>query len=416
MPDICALIEQNRSGKAVGLPCFCTANEQVLHAAMQFSAANSVPVVIEATCNQVNQDGGYTGLSAAGYADWIYTMADRYGVAREDLVLGGDHLGPNPWRHLPVSEAMAKAETLVRDYAAAGFRKIHLDASMACGEEPTPSFETVAERASRLCRIAEDAAPAPDELFYIIGTEVPVPGGETDDMDELTVTSVDRFQQTIDTHRDAFNRLGLDDVWPRIVSVVTQPGVDFSHTAVHRFKPEEAAELSSAILKTDGLTFEAHSTDYQPTDALSELVVNHFFFLKVGPELTFRMREAMFALAAMEQILEVGYPSDLVAVIDRAMDDDPSSWAAYYQGDPGAVSRLRHYSYSDRIRYYWTVPQVKQAVDRLLSNLQSDPLSETIVSQYFSAREFGNLSASPTQLVADHINLCVARYYSACGY
>ncbi|MGI9389149.1 MAG: class II D-tagatose-bisphosphate aldolase non-catalytic subunit [Boseongicola sp.] len=416
MPDISALIERNRAGIPTGLPCFCTANEHVLHAVMQYAASNKVPVVIEATCNQVNQDGGYTGICASDYANWIYSLANQYGVARADIVLGGDHLGPNPWRHLSAAEAMAKAEVLVRDYVKAGFKKIHLDASMACGEEPTPSFETVAARAAQLCRIAEDAAPAPEKLLYVIGTEVPIPGGETDDMDHLAVTPIDRFHETIDTHREAFQRYGLSHVWPRIVSIVTQPGVDFSHTAVHRFKPDDASELSKAILKTNGFSFEAHSTDYQPTAALAELVTNHFFFLKVGPELTFRMREAVFALAAIEDELQVERPSGLIGAIDNAMDEDHSNWASYYRGAPNEVSQLRHFSYSDRMRYYWTVPEVKQALGTLLINLEDQRPPETIVSQHFASRGFGNLSAPPRQLLTDHINLCVSRYYSACGY
>lgn len=162
--------------------------------------------------------------------------------------------------------------------------------SMACGGEPNPTFEQIAERAADLCAVAEEFAPDPSELFYIIGTEVPIPGGETDEPDTLDVTSVDRYRATIETHHAAFMARGLTDAWGRIVSVVTQPGVDFGHTSIYPFVPEKAAPLSAAILGDAGLTFEAHSTDYQSTDALAALVENHFFFLKVGPELTFRFR------------------------------------------------------------------------------------------------------------------------------
>lgn len=416
MIEIATLIDRNRSGEAVGLPSFCTANEHVLRTIMEYAGMHNLPAVIEATCNQVNQDGGYTGLTAADFADWMTLLASEYGVSQDTIILGGDHLGPNPWRHLAATDAMERAAILVRDYAAAGFRKIHLDASMACGGEPTPSFELVAERAARLCGIAEAHSPAPENLIYVIGTEVPVPGGETEDIDELAVTTVDRLRKTINTHRDAFEREGLANVWPRIVSIVTQPGVDFSHTSIHRFKPADAAGLSAEITKVPGMTFEAHSTDYQPTDALAELVKKHFFFLKVGPELTFRMREAVFALAGIENLLVADGSSNLIRIIDKAMDDDPSNWASYYQGDSAIVNHLRHYSYSDRIRYYWTVSDINVALEHLISNLEKTALPETIVSQYFPTRNFGNLVASPRELIADHIKLCVERYYGACGY
>ena len=414
--DVTTLIDNNRSNQHKGLPCFCTANEHVLNACMQYAATHDVPAVIEATCNQVNQDGGYTGLTAASYAQWIAKLADKHGVPMENIVLGGDHLGPNPWRQLSADVAMRKAEVLVRDYAAAGYRKIHLDTSMACGGEPNPSFELIAERAARLCTIAEDSAPEPENLIYIIGTEVPIPGGETDDMDDLSVTSAIRLQDTIDTHRHAFDREGLSAVWPRIAAIVTQPGVDFSHTAVHRFQPDVSADLTAAIRRVPSLCYEAHSTDYQPTDALAELVDGHFFFLKVGPELTFRMREAVFALAHIENLLELKNPSQLISVIDKAMDEDSTHWAGYYQGDFQSVKQLRHYSYSDRIRYYWTVPEVRAAVLKMISNLDEHTIPQTLVSQYFPARPFEKLTAKPTELIADHVSLCIERYYTACGW
>ncbi|MFK7858780.1 MAG: class II D-tagatose-bisphosphate aldolase, non-catalytic subunit [Granulosicoccus sp.] len=416
MYDIASLIDRNRSGDTTGLPCFCTANEYVLRAIMAYAAEHCVPAVIEATCNQVNQDGGYTGLTAADFSRWIKALANEYDVSPDKLILGGDHLGPNPWRHLPAREAMEKAEVLVRDYAAAGFRKIHLDASMACGGEPTPTFELVAERAARLCRVAEDNSPAPENLIYIIGTEVPVPGGETDDMADISVTTAARLHATIDTHQLAFDRCGLMTVWPRIASIVTQPGVDFSHNALHRFDPAKAIELSTAILRVPGMTFEAHSTDYQPTDALAELVEHHCFFLKVGPELTFRMREAVFALVAIEKHLLENDESHLVHHIDQAMSENPSHWTPYYQGDPDLVYQLRHFSYSDRVRYYWKNPNVRNALEKLIANLEKQLIPETIVSQYFPQRELGNLGVGPKRLISDHVNTSIDRYYKACGY
>ena len=418
MIDIKPLIAKNRSGDLSGLPCFCTANEQVLRSVFRFSQEHQVPVVVEATCNQVNQEGGYTGMTAIDFSAWMQSLAKEYGVPSDRIILGGDHLGPNPWRHLPATEAMERAEILVKDYTAAGFRKIHLDASMACGDEPTPSFELVAKRAARLCKVAENNSPHAGDLFYIIGTEVPIPGGETDDIDELSVTSVERLNETIDTHRAAFDAEGLSHVWPRISSVVTQPGVDFSHTFIHRFEPQKATSLAAAVVGIENMTFEAHSTDYQPTIALSELVSNHFFFLKVGPELTFRMREAVFSLARIEEHLlsDATKRSGLIGVIDKAMIENPEHWTPYYRGDSELVNQLKHFSYSDRVRYYWNVPAVRSALDKLFSNLENITIPATIVSQYFPEREFGSLDATAEQLASDHIALCVSRYYRASGY
>ena len=410
------LIKRNRAGERIGLPCFCTANENVLRAVLSHAKSTGFPTVIEATCNQVNQDGGYTGMTAADFMVWLRGMAQKADVPMDQLILGGDHLGPNPWRSEPIEVAMEKARVLVKSYVRAGFRKIHLDASMACGGEANPSFAQIAERAADLCAVAEAHAPDPSQLFYIIGTEVPIPGGETDEPDALDVTSVDRFRDTIETHRAAFLARGLDDAWSRIVSVVTQPGVDFGHTSIYPFIPEKAAPLSASIKNHEGLTFEAHSTDYQATDALAALVDKNFFFLKVGPELTFRMREAVWALAEIEAQMDLDDPSHIRDIIADRMRNNPGHWQDYYSGTQQDIARLQIYSYSDRIRYYWADPAVSAALNKLLTNLQENPMPETVISQSFMGLELGDIPTDPDELLKQHITRCIARYFDAAGW
>lgn len=409
------LISRNRAGEPVGLPCFCTANEHVLRAVLSYAKKTGFPTVIEATCNQVNQFGGYTGMTAADFMVWVKEMASEAGVPMDQLILGGDHLGPNVWKNEPLDVAMEKSRELVKSYVQAGFKKIHLDTSMACGGEPNPTFAQIADRAADLCEVAEKYAPNPSQLIYIIGTEVPIPGGETEEPDALDVTSVARFHDTLQTHRDAWAARGLEAAWSRIVSVVTQPGVDFGHTSIYPFVPEKAAPLSKAILSEDGLTYEAHSTDYQATDALAELVENHFFFLKVGPELTFRFREAVWALASIEAQLDVAEPSNIRAVIEDRMTANPGYWQSYYGGSTKELKLLRTYSYSDRIRYYWTDPDVTTATERLISNLQAHVLPETVVAQSFMGLEFGKIPSTPSALIEGHVQRCIARYFLAAG-
>lgn len=416
MISIQELAARNRAGVGIGLPCFCTANGHVLRVVLTNAAKTGFPTVIEATCNQVNQEGGYTGLTATDFMAWVRGMAAETGVPDEQLILGGDHLGPNPWKSEPVDQAMDKARELVRSYVEAGFQKIHLDASMACGGEHDPSFEKIADRSADLCAVAEAHAPDPEKLVYIIGTEVPIPGGETEEPDALDVTSVARFKDTISTHREAFTARGLDAAWDRIVSVVTQPGVDFGHTSVFPFEPDNALDLSKAILTQPGLTFEAHSTDYQSTGALRDLVQSHFFFLKVGPELTFRFREAVWALAEIETQLRPQCPSQIRDVIAARMSENPGYWHDYYSGSDDDVARLRTYSFSDRIRYYWADTKVAQSLATLVGNLSTTPLPETLVSQSFMGLDFGELPSHPTELMDAHIQKCVARYFQAAGH
>ncbi len=410
MTDIRALTDANRAGKGVGLPCYCTANGHVIRAILAYVARTGRTAVIEATCNQVNQEGGYTGMTPHDFMAWVSGMASKAGVPMDRLLMGGDHLGPNPWRSGPADRAMEKARELVRLYVEAGFTKIHIDTSMKLGLETPPDFQTIAARAADLCAVAEAHAPDPARLIYVIGTEVPIPGGETDEPEALDVTSSERLDRTVLTHRDAFADRGLDAAWGRIVSVVTQPGVDFGHSSVYPFDPARAAPLSQAILSHPGLTLEAHSTDYQPTQALRALTRSHFLFLKVGPELTFRFREAVFALAAIEDVAAPPVPSRLREVVADVMDTHDVHWRDYYRGPDDAVARLRTYSYSDRIRYYWSDPEVAAAVDRLMANLSRDRPSETVVSQHYSGLEFGDIPTDPARLVERHVLRCVERY------
>ncbi|MFK8035716.1 MAG: class II D-tagatose-bisphosphate aldolase, non-catalytic subunit [Hyphomicrobiales bacterium] len=410
------LIARNRAGETIGLPCFCTANEYVLRAVLAYAAKTGNPTVIEATCNQVNQDGGYTGMTPKDFMSWLGAMADEAGVPMDQLILGGDHLGPNPWKSEPIEQAMEKARELVKLYVEAGFTKIHLDASMACGGEPNPSFSQIAERAADLCVVAEAYAPNPEKLVYIIGTEVPIPGGETEEPDALDVTSVVRFQDTIQTHRDAWTARGLDAAWQRIVSVVTQPGVDFGHTSIYPFAPEKAVHLCEAILKEDGLTYEAHSTDYQTTSALASLIKNHFFFLKVGPELTFRFREAVWGLASIVEKQGLDKTTDIRTVIEERMNCNPLHWKEYYSGTDEELRIQKIYSYSDRIRYYWADKHVSEALDGLIASLRAKSTPETVTSQAFMGLEFGDIPNCPDALIEQHVQRCIVRYFEAAGH
>ena len=298
MSALRAVVAANRAGARRGICSVCSAHPLVLEAAIDRAASVGGPVLIEATCNQVNQEGGYTGMQAADFRAFVAGLARTRGLPDEHLILGGDHLGPSPWRREPAEAAMAKAEALVRSYADAGYAKIHLDASMPCADdrEPLPS-ELIAARAARIATAAEAAGARP---VYVIGTEVPVPGGAHETIETLAVTRTEDLARTIAVHEDAFAAAGLREAWHRVLAVVVQPGVEFGSEQVVDFDPDGARELADSIGAVPNLAFEAHSTDYQTEPALAALVEHHFAILKVGPGLTFALREALFALAQGE--------------------------------------------------------------------------------------------------------------------
>ena len=136
MPDLARIIALNRAGHPVAIPSVCTAHPDALEACLTLAEALDQPIVVEATSNQVNQDGGYTGLKPADFIRFVKDIAARAQVSEARILFGGDHLGPQAWRKLPAEQAMEKAQRMVADYAAAGFTKIHLDCSEGCANEP----------------------------------------------------------------------------------------------------------------------------------------------------------------------------------------------------------------------------------------------------------------------------------------
>ena len=423
MQQLLDIVTANRAGEGRGIYSICTAHPIALEAALRQAKQDDTVVLIEATANQVNQFGGYTGMKPADFLPFVNSIADKVGFPREQIILGGDHLGPVCWCSEPAEQAMEKACDLIASYVSAGFKKIHLDTSMGCADDLEPlSDSVVAERAARLCEVAERTAQetfGTAELVYVVGTEVPPPGGAIEDMEGLQVTPVDEVRQTVDVHQAAFESRNLGSAWQRVIGLVVQPGVEFDHTSVHNYQPEKAASLSSLIEEIPNLVFEAHSTDYQPAEAYPRLVRDHFAILKVGPQLTYALREALFALSHIEdELIDSAQCSNLRAQCERVMLEQPGNWQKYYPAEEPSGRLYRRYSYSDRIRYYWPQPDIKEATDKLLANLEGVDIPAPLLGQYmplqYTAVRSGELDISPRELVIHHIMKVTGAYAGAC--
>ncbi len=412
------LAQRRQGSDQRGIYSVCSAHPWVLEAAMRRHLSVSGPLLIEATCNQVNQYGGYTGMTPADFRDLVHRIAAKVGFPQERILLGGDHLGPFPWQHLEAEVAMANACALVSLFVREGYSKVHLDASMSCADDPSPLPDRViAARAARLCAAAESAAGG-SQPVYVIGTEVPTPGGSVDEM-KMSVTSPDAAEEALRLHQAAFAAAGVGNAWDRVIALVVQPGVEFGNESVEDYRPERAERLSAMLANHQGLIFEAHSTDYQRTASLAALVRDGFAILKVGPGLTYAMRQALFALADIEEAcVPAGKASGLRHRVETAMLADPQQWQKHYPGTPEQQYRLRVHSYSDRIRYYWIREGVKQAVKDLLSNLERSGIPEILLSdslplQYHKVRA-GELCNQPLPLILDAIGFALDPYIAAC--
>lgn len=420
-----------RKGRARGLLSICTADPRAIDAVLSHTVIEKESwVLVEATASQVNPDGGYTGMTPDDFVRRVKEQASAAGLHHDRFLLGGDHLGPYPWRHLSADTAMEKGCELVSACVDAGMVKLHLDAAAPCLGDPVDANgllppELVARRCARLARTAEAAfernsfGPGP---LYVIGTDVPLPGGAYVEGVEVHITDPDDLDAAIRTTRECFDVENISGAWERVVAVVVQPGVDFTNRSVIDYCQERAAELSKRLRHHPNLVFEAHSTDFQKPTALREMVEDGFAILKVGPWLTFAFREAVFALSFMEETLtrrKRGMAaSHLPEVLDRAMVDHPVHWEGYYRGSASEKAFQRKYALSDRCRYYWSRPEVEQALVRLLENLRQLTLPLSLVSQYlpaqFAAVRCGEIENTPEALIRHKIREVVHLYDRAC--
>jgi D-tagatose-1,6-bisphosphate aldolase subunit GatZ/KbaZ len=421
-------LADNKRGIPLGIYSVCSAHRTVIEAALLEAGEDDSFAVIESTSNQVDQFGGYTGLTPIRFVDYVKSVAADLNFPAQRILFGGDHLGPNAWQNEKSQNAMGKARALVKAYVEAGFEKIHLDASMFCaddsGDRRLPlADKVVAERAAELCGVCEEAARnRKNKPLYIIGTEVPIPGGARDEEDSVRPSSREGILETLEVHQKAFFAAGLEDAWNRVIAVVVQPGVEFSDRKIFYYNRAAARELSGSLENT-GLVFEAHSTDYQRPSGLREMVEDHFCILKVGPWLTFRYREALFSLARIEAelIRREEDRSRLEKALEKVMlESRPNYWEKHYHGSDEEKYFARKYSLSDRSRYYWTNAELSASVEKLFANLTGTGIPYTLVSQYMPNLlkdvSEGSLPAKPRDLTRAHIRQTLALYGVAVGF
>ena len=415
------LIARHKAGRAVGIYSVCSAHPLVIEAALRQAHADGQYALIEATSNQVNQFGGYSGMKPDRFRAYVHEILARTELPAERLLLGGDHLGPNCWRSESAGAALDRSEQLIADYVAAGFRKIHLDCSMACADDPPAlADEVIAARAARLCQVAEASwrQHGGEAPVYVIGTEVPTPGGATEELGALAVTSTQAVSATLEAHRAAWAQCSLGSSWERVMALVVQPGVEFDNHKVIDYVPAKAAPLARRIADERGMVFEAHSTDYQTPAALAALVQDHFAILKVGPAVTFALREALWGLSDIQAELDGRAGGALQEVVLGAMRKDPQHWRAYYHDSSTQTLDLQ-YSLSDRIRYYWSVPEVRAACRTLVSDLRARGMPLTLLSQYlpgqYAAIRAGRMANDPHEVLLAAVRTVLHGYARACG-
>lgn len=423
------MMERRRKGEICGIPSYCSANELVLEQALKRAKALNTPTLIEATANQVNQFGGYTGMVPKDFYDMVHHLAKKIGVEENMIILAGDHLGPLTWQNLPEKEAMENSIELVYQYARAGFTKIHLDTSMKVADdsEGLLSTETIARRGAILYQAAmkgyeELKAEKPEAMrpVFIIGSEVPIPGGAQEEEDSLAVTSPAAFKDTVATYQRVFEQEGIAQGMDDVIAVVVQPGVEFGDEQVFLYDHDAAVDLCAALKEYPQVCFEGHSSDYQSPECLKKMVEDGIAILKVGPALTYGLREALFALSFMEkELVPEDRQAHFMETLEKVMLENPSNWQKHYHGDEKQLALARKYSFSDRARYYIGLPEVVASMNKLFDNLREYRIPMNMLHQYMPASyqkvRDGIISLDPRELALDGIQIFMSDYEYAVG-
>ncbi len=390
-----------------GVYSICSSNPYVIEASIEFAKEKGDYILIEATPHQVNQFGGYSGMTPEDFKNFVMKIVKEKGMDEDRVILGGDHLGPLPWQNEPSSLAMGKAKELIRAFVESGYKKIHLDCSMSLSNDHNVlSPEKITERTRELLEVAEETARKYNfQPVYVVGTDVPIAGGG----EEEGITSVEDFRSAISSLKKYFN--DIPNIWSRVVGFVIMLGIGFNYDKVFGYDRDKVKEILEEV-KKEGLFVEGHSTDYQTKYALRNMVEDGIRILKVGPALTAAFRRSIFLLSNIEDEIIAREKSNIKQVILETMLKDDKYWRKYYKNSERLELDI-WYNLLDRVRYYWEYEDVKIALNKLFENFSRGVdikfIYQYFYDSYFDVRE-GKMKNDPKELVKKEIKKVLEDY------
>jgi len=396
-------------------PSFCTSNIEVLKIIILYCKRKKLPCLVESTSNQVNQYGGYSGKTPQEFYNDIKKILKQNNFSFKNFYMGGDHLGPLPWKKKNKKTAMNNSVQLINKCLDSNYSKIHVDTSIKCINDKIINHSIIFDRTKYILQNSKLKKKL-SKIFLIIGTEVPLSG--SNEKGKIKLTQKNQINLEVKKFRDLLRTLYKKKLK---FGLVVEPGMRFMHNSIQRpnftnFKPKRK------ISKKNNFVYEAHSTDYQPLNVLIKLVKNNFKFLKVGPELTYNYSRSLFAMEKIEKKYLKNNFSKIKDNIMSTMLKDKKYWKEYYSGNNQKIKKLILNSKLDRMRYYLNKHKIRISIIKLKKNINS--LSSEKIKKYFLFKE--NKTLFDKKLVKnlsnfDLINLIyisksLNRYYSACGY
>jgi tagatose-1,6-bisphosphate aldolase non-catalytic subunit AgaZ/GatZ len=370
----------------------CPNSRAVITAALQSAKRANAPIKFATTLNQVDRDGGYTGLTPGEFVKTIRQEARSINL-QSPVIIAIDHGGP--WlkdRHrldgLDFKETNDEVKRSFEAAMDAGYDLIHVDPTIdiTLGKNEVIPIELVVRRTVELISHCEKYRNKEKiaKIAYEVGTEE-VHGG---------LVNMEVFRTFFRLLKDGLEKEGLKEIWPCFV--VGKVGTDL-HTT--EFDSEVAGTIV-AIADSYGSVIKGHYSDnVLNPEAYPESGMGG---ANVGPKFTEREYEGLMELCELEEELynlgKVPRHSGLKDALWRAVIESGrwKKWLAAGEDaeDFYAITPSRQeWLIKTGCRYIWEDPEVVAKRWYLYSNL-------------------GNNGICAEKILLTHIEKAMDRYFN----
>lgn len=332
---------------AYTLLAVCPTSDAVLRAALQAASQAQAPLLIAATRNQVDIDGGYTGWTPQALMDRTETICASLSEA-PPVITCVDHGGPwckDAERNAGASwrEAKAGTQATLRAALDAGYRYVHIDATIDPHRHGPPPVSDMVDRTDALLRWTEayrreNGMP---HITYEVGIEEVAPPDVTDPSKRL-----EAFLTQLDATLPS-------DMAPTFV--VSDVGTSFG---TGQFDATHAQQVVEQV-RAHGALVKAHYSDF--VDALDAYPRCGMGGANIGPGLSAVEYQALRELEALAKAIDATptWHNALSNALVRS-----GRWRKWVEHD-GAFDALDDETQNRLLetgsRYVWADPEVEAA-------------------------------------------------------
>lgn len=347
----------------------CPNSSAVIKASLRSAKRCNAPIKFAATLNQVDLDGGYTGLTPSQFVKTIRQEAAAIHFTGP-VIVAIDHGGPwlkdlqtrEKWSY---EDSMLAVKKSFEAAVAAGYDLIHVDPTIdiTLPKGEIISIDTVAARTIELIVHTERFRRSGNypRIAYEVGTEE-VHGGLAD---------METFNRFLYLLKKGLVENDLRDVWPCFV--VGKVGTDLHTTTFDAWVARQLTEVASGY----GSLIKGHYSDNVSNP--EDYPLSGMGAANVGPEFTEQEYDGLMELCDLEQELfqenKIPRLSELKSALWKAVIDsqrwkkwlqEGESTEDFYKNTP----ERQEWLIKTGCRYIWENPAVLASRNRLYRNLE----------------------------------------------